>query len=130
VSFHTPFEQYDYDSDFEDAGASGRKKADIDPYAGIFFSKDRKEEVIEVEETPEHFVQPSGSQIPLMTQGEWMRGCPEGGEQGFLFSLYQSLTSGTCPCPYQCGNAIERKKSDMFALYVRANLSSSVITKF
>lgn len=59
-----------------------------------------------------------------------MKGCPEGGEQGFLFSLYQSLTSGTCPCPYQCGNAIERKKSDMFALYVRISILGYLKTKF
>ncbi|KAG8860817.1 hypothetical protein FRB91_000605, partial [Serendipita sp. 411] len=52
-----------------------------------------------------------------MTQGEWMRGCPEGGEQGFLFSLYQTLASDPCPCPYQCGTSAIRKKSDFFALY-------------
>lgn len=124
ILYHISLIQYqDYDSDFGDDALSGRNKTDIDPYAGIFFSKDRKEEVIEVEETPEYSVlEESGSQITLMTQGEWMKGCPEGGEQGFLFSLYQSLTSGTCSCPYQCGSAIERKKSDMFALHVRTGI--------
>jgi hypothetical protein len=58
------------------------------------------------------------ARIPLMTQGEWMRGCPEGGEQGFLFSLYQSLASDPCPCPYQCGASVARHKQDFFALYV------------
>jgi hypothetical protein len=53
-----------------------------------------------------------------MSQGEWMKGCPEGGEQSFLFGLYHQLAEGACPCP--CGqHALPRTKSDFFGLYVR-----------
>jgi hypothetical protein len=86
-------------------------------HPGIFFSKDRQEETIEVEELPEMaFVR--GQKVPVMTQGEFMKGCPEGGEQGFLFSLYMRLTGGTCPCPKGCGWAYERLKPDFFAVFV------------
>lgn len=86
---------------------------------GIFFSKDRKEEVIEViEEDPER-VKINGQFLPIMSQGEWMKGCPEGGEQSFLFSLYNLLSSETCACPQGCGYSVQRKKSDFFAVYVR-----------
>jgi hypothetical protein len=73
-----------------------------------------------VEETPEHIII-DGTSVPLMTQGEWMKGCPEGGEQGFLFSLYQTLTSDPCPCPYQCGQSATRNKSEFFTLNVSVN---------
>ncbi|KNZ79827.1 Baculoviral IAP repeat-containing protein 6, partial [Termitomyces sp. J132] len=107
----------DYDSDYEAPPDSAQVRTDADPYAGIFFSKDRKEEVIEVEEQPE-VVQVPGctEQVKLMTQGEWMKGCPEGGEQSFLFSLYSQLTEGKCPCP-NCGAPVKRNKHDFFALY-------------
>ncbi|CUA76927.1 hypothetical protein RSOLAG22IIIB_02407 [Rhizoctonia solani] len=109
----------DYDSDYEakvvagkDAGVHG------DPYAGIFFSKDRKEEVIEVEEEPELiFIPGNADPIPLMTQSEWMKGCPEGGEQGFLFQLYNGLSTGSCACPSQCGASTTRSKKDFFAIH-------------
>ncbi|KAG6896936.1 hypothetical protein C0992_005201, partial [Termitomyces sp. T32_za158] len=108
----------DYDSDFEARPPGGQPIVDVDPYAGIFFSKDRKEEVIEVEEQPEIANVPgyTGQQVKLMTQGEWMKGCPEGGEQSFLFSLYSQLTEGECSCP-QCGTAVKRNKYDFFAFY-------------
>ncbi|KAG8684712.1 hypothetical protein FRC09_015216 [Ceratobasidium sp. 395] len=111
----------DYDSDYETKAVTG-KDAGIhgDPYAGIFFSKDRKEEVIEVEEEPELVYIPGKPEpIPLMTQSEWMKGCPEGGEQGFLFQLYNGLSTGSCACPNQCGAARERSKADFFAIHVR-----------
>jgi hypothetical protein len=86
---------------------------------GIFFSKDRREEVIEVEEEPEVVDIPQLKQkVPLMTQGQWMKGCPEGGEQSFLFSLYSQLTEGRVPCPHGCDASVPRKKSDFFAIYV------------
>lgn len=48
--------------------------------AGVFFSKDRREEVIEVEEEPELvFIPEADERVTLMTQGQWMKGCPEGG---------------------------------------------------
>lgn len=53
-----------------------------------------------------------------MTQGQWMKGCPEGGEQGFLFSLYSQLSEGTCPCPLDCGASVPRHKGDFFSIYV------------
>ena len=56
--------------------------------------------------------------LPLMTQGQWMKGCPEGSEQSFLFSLYRELSEGECPCPHGCGASITRKKSDFFTMFV------------
>ncbi|KAH9899465.1 ubiquitin conjugating enzyme family protein [Cubamyces lactineus] len=108
---------YDYDSDFEDKSGQPQGAA-VDPYAGIFFSKDRKEEVIEVEEEPEMVTMPGiNEKLPLMTQGQWMKGCPEGSEQSFLFSLYRELSEGECPCPHGCGASITRKKSDFFTMF-------------
>ncbi|KAA1466765.1 hypothetical protein DENSPDRAFT_831644 [Dentipellis sp. KUC8613] len=108
----------DYDSDFEEKMDAQKSKSDIDPYAGVFFSKDRREEVIEVEEEPEVVYMPKANeQVKLMTQSEWMKGCPEGGEQSFLFSLYSQLSEGKCPCPSGCGYSVQRQKSDFFALY-------------
>lgn len=126
---------YDDDDDFEDNVASSNN-AGVDPYAGaywqsgdsgdafmldigIFFSKDRREEVIEVEEEPDMVLLPGlNEKVPLMTQGQWMKGCPEGGEQSFLFGLYQQLSEGDCRCPHGCGASIQRKKSDFYALFV------------
>ncbi|KAG6814198.1 hypothetical protein H0H92_000875 [Tricholoma furcatifolium] len=111
-------EYIDYDSDFESKPNTGQVIADVDPYAGIFFSKDRKEEVIEVEEQPEVANIPGFSQpIKLMTQGEWMKGCPEGGEQSFLFGLYSQLSEGECKCS-GCETTLKRRsKGDFFAIY-------------
>ena len=47
-----------------------------------------------------------------------MKGCPEGGEQSFLFTLYSELCEGRCPCPYECGFSVSRQKSDFFAIFV------------
>ena len=85
--------------------------------SGIFFSKDRREEVIEVEEAPEYAKTPGYNQLKIMSQGEFMSGCPEGGEQGFLFSLYTQLSSEPCACP-SCGSIVKRSKSDFFIIYV------------
>ena len=88
---------------------------------GIFFSKDRREEVIEVEEEPETvFVPDADEQAKIMTQGQWMKGCPEGGEQSFLFSLYQELTDGECRCPNGCQKTVTRQKRDFFPIFVSA----------
>ncbi|THH13280.1 hypothetical protein EW146_g6917 [Bondarzewia mesenterica] len=107
----------DYDSD-EGKVVNERSRMDIDPYAGIFFSKDRREEVIEVEEQSEtvHVIK-ANEDVQLMTQSQWMKGCPEGGEQGFLFSLYSQLSEGKCPCPHGCSYSVPRNKSDFFAIY-------------
>jgi hypothetical protein len=94
---------------------------------GVFFSKDRREEVIEVEEEPEVAVIPgSNERVKLMTQGQWMKGCPEGGEQSFLFGLYSELSSGEYVCPHDCGASITRRKSDFFSLYVSPDESLSL----
>ena len=88
------------------------------PRLGIFFSKDRREEVIEVEEEPETATIGDKTDIKLMTQGQWMKGCPEGGEQGFLFGLYNELSEGECSCPNGCGYSVKRQKRDFFPLFV------------
>lgn len=86
---------------------------------GIFFSKDRVEEVIEIEEEPESYVhQESGDAVKLLTQGQWMKGCPEKGEQNFLFGLFSQFSETEFPCPHDCGATIKRNKGDFFALYV------------
>ncbi|KAF9259490.1 hypothetical protein L218DRAFT_908179 [Marasmius fiardii PR-910] len=111
------FVGYDSDEDPVVVKNGSRPNVESDPYAGIFFSKDRREEVIEVEEEPEVVTLPNiNASIKLMTQGQWMKGCPEGGEQSFLFGLYSQLSDGSCPCPQGCGTSIPRKKSDFFAI--------------
>lgn len=86
---------------------------------GIFFSKDRREEVIEVEEDSEIIVIPGqDGPVKLMTQSQWMKGCPEGGEQGFLFSLYNELSHDPCQCPNECGYSVARNKSHFFPVLV------------
>jgi len=133
----TDADYMDYDYDFEIETDGNPIIADIDPYSGsrlfakffycfdlnhsqgIFFSKDRREEVIEVEEEAEVVDIPEIKQrVKLMTQGQWMKGCPEGGEQSFLFSLYSELSEGTCMCPHGCGRATVRRKANFFAIYV------------
>ncbi|CAE6419099.1 unnamed protein product [Rhizoctonia solani] len=106
----------DYDSDYE-------AKAVASKDAG-----DRKEEVIEVEEEPELVVIPGNPDpVPLMTQSEWMKGCPEGGEQGFLFQLYNGLSTGSCACPSQCGGSRPRSKKDFFAIYSSFTLYTNTL---
>ncbi|GAW05297.1 hypothetical protein F5879DRAFT_930677 [Lentinula edodes] len=116
----------DYDSDDDGGmpGDSGASKVN-DPYAGIFFSKDRREEVIEIEEESVFVSVPEiNEKVEVMTQGRWMAGCAEGGEQSFLFSLYSQLgesqlsdLDGVCPCPSGCGQTVKRQQSDFFAIY-------------
>jgi hypothetical protein len=88
-------------------------------FPGIFLSKDRKVEVIEVEEPQQTVYIPAlSAAIPILPQGEFMKGCDEKGEQGFLFQLYSKLTSGSYPCPNGCGSTFTRKNYDFFAIYV------------
>lgn len=72
-----------------------------------------------MEEEPEYATL-SGAKEPvkLMMQGDWMRGCPEGNEQSFLFALYDFLSNNKCPCPQSCGYELDRKRSDFFPLFV------------
>lgn len=92
--------------------------------SGIFFSKDRREEVIEVEEDAEMAQIPGFDEgIKIMSQGQWMKGCPEGSEQSFLFQLYSKLTDETPqPCPQGCGATYIRSKSDFFGFFVRTRI--------
>jgi len=87
---------------------------------GIFFSKDRREEVIEVEEEAEILQVPGTTErVKIMTQGQWMKGCPEGSEQSFLFQLYSLLTDETPQsCPQGCGASWMRSKTDFFSFFV------------
>jgi hypothetical protein len=72
-----------------------------------------------VEEDSEIVVIPGqDGPVKLMTQSQWMKGCPEGGEQGFLFSLYNELSHDTCQCPNKCGYSIARNKGDFFLALV------------
>ncbi|KAI0071130.1 ubiquitin conjugating enzyme family protein [Panus rudis PR-1116 ss-1] len=119
----------DYDSDYEEKINSGGGMSKADPYAGIFFSKERREEVIEVEEEPETATFSEGEEVKLMTQGQWMKGCPEGGEQGFLFSLYHELSEGECRCPNGCGYSIRRQKRDFFPLFPEFSTYISHLSK-
>ncbi|OXC68093.1 hypothetical protein AYX13_03304 [Cryptococcus neoformans] len=107
---------FDYDEDMSD----GEQMAS-DPYAGIFFSKNRVEEIIEPIETEETTIIsiPGGStnEVKILGRGEWMSGCPEGGEQSFLFQLYNTLEEGRMTCSSGCGHSFTRKKQDFFCLF-------------
>ncbi|KAF7355299.1 Baculoviral IAP repeat-containing protein 6 [Mycena sanguinolenta] len=110
----------DYDSDDGPVADAPRTNPDADPYARVFFSKDHREEIIEVEEEPELVHLPGSVEpVKLMTQGEWMKGCPppSGGEQSFLFALYSQLSEGNCVCPHECGSSVPRQKSDFFPIF-------------
>ena len=90
-----------------------------DGLSGIFFSKDRKEEVIEIEEEAKiAHVHDCEDPVKLINQGQWMKGCPERSEQSFLFGQYTALSEGVCACPENCGHSVPREKANFFALYV------------
>ena len=72
-----------------------------DPYAGVFFSKDRTERVIEPAEEPEYTdvpVPPVANRgderetyvrVRVLSSGDWMKGCPEG-SQWLLYLLREA----------------------------------------
>jgi hypothetical protein len=75
--------------------------------------------VIEVIETPEIVTVGNNIQAPIMTQGEWMKGCPEGGEQGFLFQLYSKISNEPSICPDgNCAQPFPPQKTLFFAIWV------------
>lgn len=65
----------------------------------------------------------TSERVKIMTQGQWMKGCPEGSEQSFLFQLYSLLTDETPePCPQGCGATYQRSTTDFFGFFVRIAL--------
>ncbi|KAG8862328.1 hypothetical protein FRB96_001907 [Tulasnella sp. 330] len=114
----------DYDSDYEAK------------HHGIFFSKSRREEVNEIDEEPEYAVvavptptsgnpltgsASSGTKakLPILSQADFMRGCPEASEQSYLFSLYHKLSEPKRRCPnwQNCGGEVKTTKSEFLAIY-------------
>lgn len=81
-----------------------------------------------MEEDPEIVQLPgTNERVKIMTQGQWMKGCPEGSEQTFLFQLYSQLTDETPqPCPQACGATYRRNKSDFFSFFVCCFLISFI----
>lgn len=113
----------------------------LDPYANVFFSKERTETMLEPALKPIYaqIPIPNGEEnagqtmrVRVLSRGEWMSGCPEGSEfctathsiadkadeQSFLFQLYEKLTSGKFACPNNCGHKFDRSPEDFFALLV------------
>ncbi|KAL1412563.1 hypothetical protein Q8F55_000310 [Vanrija albida] len=114
--------------DFQFEDDAGHVPQDLDPYAGIFFSKDRTERLIETVEKPVFVEVPvaSGSgggpsyrkeRVRILSRGEWMSGCPEGNEQSFLFQLYELVAEGALPCANGCGYETPRSPEHFFALF-------------
>ncbi|OCF77874.1 ubiquitin-conjugating enzyme family protein [Kwoniella mangroviensis CBS 8886] len=106
---------------FEDDGEIPEDKLLSDPYAGVFFSKDRIEKVIEPVEEAKHMKISASAGSPydveILGRGEWMSGCPEGNEQSFLFQLYSMLAEGHMGCSAGCGYQFKRKQDDFFVLF-------------
>ncbi|KAG8955660.1 hypothetical protein FRC04_007651 [Tulasnella sp. 424] len=99
----------DYDSDY-DVKINSKK-------GGIFFSKTRREEVVEVDEEPEYVQNAAlGQKLPILTRGDWMRGCPEASEQTHLFSLYNKASEPSRKCN-ACNTVIPISKADLLTIY-------------
>nr|XP_018260191.1 uncharacterized protein I303_07108 [Kwoniella dejecticola CBS 10117]OBR82349.1 hypothetical protein I303_07108 [Kwoniella dejecticola CBS 10117] len=110
----------DFDG-FEDDGEIPEDRLLSDPYAGIFFSKERVEAVVEPIEEPKYvrsfMVKGERENVRVLGRGEWMSGCPEGNEQSFLFQLYSMLAEGRLPCSGGCGHEFVRNEDDFFLLF-------------
>lgn len=89
-----------------------------DLYLGIFFSKSRREEVVEVDEEPEYTQNATLGKLPILSRGDWMRGCPEASEQTHLFSLYNKASEPSRKCN-ACSTLIPISKGDLLTIYVR-----------
>lgn len=93
-----PFsEDEDMDSDEEDGIAISS-----DPYAGIFFSKDRVEKVIEaveVEEIRKVEVEFTEYEVGVLGRGAWMSGCPEQGKQEDYIVVEANCRGTAAPVP-------------------------------
>ncbi|KAF7288255.1 hypothetical protein HMN09_01415700 [Mycena chlorophos] len=71
-------------------------KADADPYARIFFSKDHREEVIEIEEEPGNrpkslSLRGATELVKILPQGEWMKGSDMSDRSVLYFKLLEWL---------------------------------------
>lgn len=84
------------------SNASHASYQDADPYLGLCMDKDREELVIEIVEEPNTFTldlasygncvkAPKHFTAKEITQSEWLRGCPEGGEQTVSSGLESSF---------------------------------------
>ncbi|KAG9045669.1 hypothetical protein FS837_005881 [Tulasnella sp. UAMH 9824] len=113
----------DEDEGDEDAeGSDAQMDEDDDDEEGIFFSKSRREEVVEVDEEPEYVQNAAlGQKLPILTRGDWMRGCPEASEQTHLFSLYNKASEPSRKCN-ACNTVIPIKKADLLTVYVSYKL--------
>nr|XP_019043448.1 ubiquitin-conjugating enzyme family protein [Kwoniella bestiolae CBS 10118]OCF22378.1 ubiquitin-conjugating enzyme family protein [Kwoniella bestiolae CBS 10118] len=104
---------------FEDDGEIPEDRLLSDPYAGIFFSKDRVEKIIEPVEDAIYMAVAvsagSSHNVKILGRGEWMSGCPEGSD--FLFQLYSILAEGYMACSGGCGHQFKRKQEDFFVLF-------------
>ncbi|KLT45850.1 hypothetical protein CC85DRAFT_86895 [Cutaneotrichosporon oleaginosum] len=55
--------------------------------------------------------------VRILSRGEWMSGCPEAGEQSFLFQLYNFLSEGSMACANRCGYTVPRMPQHFFPLF-------------
>nr|XP_019009265.1 uncharacterized protein I206_05913 [Kwoniella pini CBS 10737]OCF48046.1 hypothetical protein I206_05913 [Kwoniella pini CBS 10737] len=106
---------------FEDDGGVSEDRLLSDPYAGIFFSKDRVERIMEPVEEDRYvkviLTQGQDEHVKVLRRAAWMSGCPEGSEQSFLFQLYSTLAEGSMPCSAGCGHQFSRHEKDFFLLF-------------
>ncbi|KAK8849763.1 hypothetical protein IAR55_005099 [Kwoniella newhampshirensis] len=121
-------DNYDQGFEEEDVVMSSDKQG-VDPYAGIFFSKNRLEKIITplkkeyyaLVALPANRSKKSGPStngwVRILDKGEWMSGCPEGNEQSLLFQLYSVLEEGRIACPSGCGHSFLRRKQNFFVLF-------------
>jgi hypothetical protein len=125
-------EMFSDDGGAEENSDGENMQTSNDPYAGIFFSKDRVEKVIEaVEEEVTRKVRVGGTEyeVGVLGRGAWMSGCPENGklqigrssspagEQQHLFQLYFRMEEPLA-CPHACDNMLQRDHRDFFSLFV------------
>ncbi|KIO34017.1 hypothetical protein M407DRAFT_17275 [Tulasnella calospora MUT 4182] len=112
----TPEDEED-DSNDDAEGSDAPMDEDDDDEEGIFFSKSRREEVVEVDEELEYVQNAAlGQKLPILTRGDWMRGCPEASEQTHLFSLYNKASEPSRKCN-ACNTVIPISKADLLTIY-------------
>ncbi|EIW71417.1 hypothetical protein TREMEDRAFT_27247 [Tremella mesenterica DSM 1558] len=111
--YEQDMEMEDFDELTEDGdGTHGT----ADPYANVFFSKDRTEVIRESKEETRRVTMPP-AKLPILSRGEWMSGCPEGSEQSFLFQLYHGLQEPVVTCASCKQHSFTRSGDDFFACF-------------